>query len=64
MLINIDNIVALIDSEISSYQIHKDLGISTNTINAIRRGERTIENLTLETGLKLSEYWESIKNNH
>ena len=60
MIINIENIKKLLDSEISSYQINKDLGISTNAINSIRRGERSIENLTLETGLKLSKYWEEL----
>lgn len=64
MIINVENIKKLLDSEISSYQLNKDLGISTNTINSIRRGERKIENLTLETGLKLSEYWVTIKKDH
>ncbi|WP_217971953.1 helix-turn-helix transcriptional regulator [Staphylococcus xylosus] len=32
--------------EISSYQINKDTGISYGNINAMRRGERSIENLS------------------
>lgn len=55
MIINIENINQLIKSDISSYQINKDLDVSTNTINSIRRGERSINNITLETGIKLSE---------
>ena len=61
MIIKIDNIKRLIDSDISAYQIRKELGISANTISSIRRGERNIENLTLETGLLLSNYWEKLQ---
>ena len=35
------------NKEISSYQINKDTGISYGNINAMRRGERRIENLSL-----------------
>ncbi|HDG9540799.1 TPA: hypothetical protein PBX52_001354 [Staphylococcus aureus] len=33
------------NKEITSYQINKDTGISYGNINAMRRGERRIENL-------------------
>ena len=36
------------NKEISSYQINKDTGISYGNINAMRRGERRIENLSKE----------------
>ncbi len=35
------------NKEISSYQINKDTGISYGNINAMRRRERRIENLSL-----------------
>ena len=36
------------NTDISSYQINKDTGVSYGNINAMRRGERSIENLTLK----------------
>lgn len=63
MIINTENIKRLIDSNISAYQITKATGLSGNTINSIRRNERKLENLTLETGHKLSEYWEELNMN-
>lgn len=42
--------------EISSYQINKDTGVSYGNINAMRRGERSIENLSLKNAKVLYEY--------
>ncbi|WRM94993.1 hypothetical protein UM772_03600 [Staphylococcus aureus] len=44
------------NKEISSYQINKDTGISYGNINAMRRGERRIENLSLKNAKILYEY--------
>ena len=44
------------NKEISSYQINKDTGISYGNINAMRRGERRIENLSLKNSKILYEY--------
>ncbi|HHO1103044.1 TPA: hypothetical protein ACRT1N_002012, partial [Staphylococcus aureus] len=41
---------------ITSYQINKDTGISYGNINAMRRGERRIENLSLKNAKILYEY--------
>lgn len=56
MIIDTEAIQRLIDSDISAYQITKNTGLSGTVINEIRRGKRKIENLTLETGAKLSDY--------
>lgn len=42
--------------EISSYQINKDTGVSYGNIDAMRRGERDINNLTLKNAEKLYNY--------
>nr|WP_016998741.1 hypothetical protein [Mammaliicoccus sp. G-M31] len=47
------------DKEISSYKINKETGISYSAIDALRRGERQVKNLTLETAFKLYEYAKS-----
>lgn len=44
------------NKEISSYQINKDTGISYSNINAMSRGERRIENLSLKNAKILYEY--------
>ncbi|EGQ0502573.1 TPA: hypothetical protein SGA28_000098 [Staphylococcus aureus] len=44
------------NKEISSYQINKDTGISYGNINAMSRGERRIENLSLKNAKILYEY--------
>ena len=46
----------LINSDLSSYQIHKDTGVSHNALASIRNGSREIDNLTLRTTEKLYEY--------
>ena len=62
MIIDTEAIQKLIDSDISAYQITKNTGLSGTVINEIRRGKRKIENLTLETGFKLSNYWKTLNN--
>lgn len=44
------------NTDISSYQINKDTGVSYGNINAMRRGERSIEKLTLKNAKKLYDY--------
>ncbi|MGP0637790.1 hypothetical protein ACTRV7_05120 [Staphylococcus xylosus] len=46
----------LLDSDISSYKIGKETGVSNSIIQRLRKGERTIGNLTLDTAEKLYEY--------
>ncbi|PTK32204.1 hypothetical protein BUZ51_00010 [Staphylococcus hominis] len=47
------------NTDISSYQINKDTGVSYGNINAMRRGERSIENLTIKNAEKLYNYQKS-----
>lgn len=49
------------NTDISSYQINKDTGVSYGNINAMRRGERLIENLTLKNAEKLYNYQKSVE---
>lgn len=51
-----DEIQKLLDSDISSYKIGKEAGVSNSVIQRLRNGERTIGNLTLDTAEKLYEY--------
>ncbi|WP_436866184.1 hypothetical protein [Staphylococcus pseudoxylosus] len=51
-----DVIQKLLDSDISSYKIGKETGVSNSIIQRLRNGERTIGNLTLDTAEKLYEY--------
>ncbi|HDY9521658.1 TPA: hypothetical protein RRN12_002023 [Staphylococcus argenteus] len=44
------------NKDISSAQINKDTGNSYGNINAMRRGERRIENLSLKNAKILYEY--------
>lgn len=46
----------ILDDKVSSYQINKDTGVSYGNINAMRRGERSIENLTLKNAERLYNY--------
>lgn len=46
----------LLDSDISSYQISKDTGVSNSIIQRLRSGNRTMGNLTLDTAEKRYEY--------
>ena len=57
-----DSIEKLINNKhISSYQINKDTGVSYGNINAMRRGERRIDNLTLKNAKRLYEYQKSLE---
>ncbi|MCI2869442.1 hypothetical protein FH115_07055 [Staphylococcus hominis] len=49
------------NTDVSSYQINKDTGVSYGNINAMRRGERSIENLTLKNAEKLYNYQKSVE---
>lgn len=64
-IVNIDNIQALIESDISAWQIEKETGISRMNITNYRNGKGEIVNMSLANAIKLSEYWENIcqKNN-
>ncbi|WP_430625290.1 hypothetical protein [Staphylococcus aureus] len=46
----------LLESDVSGYKVYKATGISQSRISDLRRGKRTIGNLTLDTAIKLYEY--------
>lgn len=52
----IETVKKLIESEISATEIAKATGVDASSIRRIRRGERKLENLSFEKGVKLYEY--------
>ncbi len=44
------------NKSISSYQINKNTGIIYGNINAMRRGQRSIDNLTLKNSVLVSNW--------
>lgn len=52
----IEKVKKLMESEISATEIEKATGVDASSIRRIRRGERKLENLSFEKGVKLYEY--------
>ncbi|MBW0761319.1 XRE family transcriptional regulator [Mammaliicoccus lentus] len=52
----IEKVKKLMDSDISATEIEKVTGVDASSIRRIRRGERKLENLSFEKGVKLYEY--------
>jgi len=57
----IKEIEELLNSEISSYKIAKDSGVSYSLISDYRNSKRKIENMTLQVANKLIRYTEELK---
>ena len=57
----IKEIEELLNSEISSYKIAKDSGVSYSLISDYRNSKRKIENMTLQVAYKLIRYTEALK---
>ena len=61
----VDNLIKeieeLLNSEISSYKIAKDSGVSYSLISDYRNAKRKIENMTLQVAKKLIRYSEELK---
>lgn len=57
----IKEIEELLNSEISSYKIAKDSGVSYSLISDYRNSKRKIENMTLQVANKLIRYSEELK---
>ena len=57
----IKEIEELLNSEISSYKIAKDSGVSYSLISDYRNSKRKIENMTLQVAKKLIRYSEELK---
>ncbi len=47
----------LLKSDISSYRISKETGISEATLNKYRRGDSSLENMTFGNAIKLQKYF-------
>lgn len=56
-----DEIQELLDSNLSAYRIAKESGVAQAVITKLRNGDRKIENLTVESGQKLMDYWHRVK---
>lgn len=54
--IDMDLVVKLLQSEITSYRINKDTGFSVGTLSDLRTGKRKICNLNVRSAYLLSEY--------
>lgn len=53
-------VVKLLNSDISSYQIGKAIGVSSGNISRLKNKKRKIENLNVKTAYLLSEYAKQI----
>lgn len=51
-----ETIESLLKSDITAYQIGKDLGMQPVIIQRYMKGERKLDNMTLKTAEKLYEY--------
>ena len=58
----IKEIEKLLNSEISTYKIAKDSGVTYSLLSDYRNGKRKIENMTLQVAKKLIRYSEELKN--
>ena len=57
----IKEIEDILNSEISSYKIAKDSGVTYSLLSDYRNGKRKIENMTLQVAKKLIRYAEELK---
>ncbi|WP_203643008.1 helix-turn-helix domain-containing protein [Levilactobacillus andaensis] len=55
-----EKIKALLDSDITPYQISKDTGVPITTIAENKNGKRKIENIRLDTAVALADYYDSL----
>lgn len=60
MIINVDRVKAvLMDKSISANYLEIETGISRSAITRVRSGERKLENLKLETIIKIQSWIDS-----
>lgn len=60
MILDLNKVQELIDSEMTAWKISKDTGLSRNMVTTYKDG-KDIKRMTIENGLKLQSYWEDIK---
>ncbi|GLO65095.1 MULTISPECIES: XRE family transcriptional regulator [Oceanobacillus] len=52
-----EEIVKLIESNVTGYKIHKETGIPESTISRIRSGKIEIGSIRLDNAIKLHDYY-------
>jgi DNA-binding Xre family transcriptional regulator len=52
-----ENIIALLQSDISAYKISKETGIPQSTLSKIKKGKIDVGKITLDNALKLNEFF-------
>ena len=57
-IIDTNKIKALLDSDVSAYEIEKRTKLNRNSIGMLRAGKQGIMRLTLENAKKLQDFWE------
>ncbi|WP_373114117.1 hypothetical protein [Staphylococcus epidermidis] len=57
-----ETIQKLLDSDVSGYQIYKETGISQSRISDLRKGNRQLGGIALDTTEKLYNYQKSLEN--
>ncbi|WP_422698885.1 hypothetical protein ACOX9P_09000 [Enterococcus durans] len=57
-IIDTNKIKALLDSDVSAYEIEKRTKLNRNSIGMLRAGKQDIMRLTLENAKKLQDFWE------
>lgn len=57
----VQNIEALLNSDITANYIQKHTGINRSQITRLKKGERDIQNISLKNALKLNDLWENYK---
>lgn len=55
--INVPDILALLNSNISTYRINKDTGIPQSSLTGYRNRKLKISNMTLSKASKLQKYY-------
>ncbi|WP_241955811.1 Trp family transcriptional regulator [Staphylococcus chromogenes] len=58
-----ESILKLLNSNITSYQIEKETGVSRTTIGRLRNEKNKVSDLTLTTAEKLYLYQKKLENN-
>ncbi|MGY4105148.1 helix-turn-helix domain-containing protein [Ignavigranum ruoffiae] len=59
-----ENIKKLLETDISSYEINRQTGVTRQLIDKYRKEPETIGRLTLDNALALCKYYDDIKKEH
>lgn len=53
-----DKVRAVLDSNLSQYEINKKTGVSQGSLSALRNGKKKIGNLSIDTAEKLADLYD------